>query len=229
MGERLALDCPEITIEVRRRKTARHLTLRVAHGGEGVYLTAPPHTPTASLRAFLADKSDWLAEKLAERPGPVDIEPGVLLPFAGRPQRLQPGTGRRVVQDGDTVLVPGQGVRFRARLKAWLMEEARARLLDAAERHARALDRPIRDIRLRDTRSRWGSCSADGRLMFSWRLVMAPPFVLDYVAAHEAAHLVEMNHSARFWALLGSLDTDLDGGRAWLRSPAAAELHRYRF
>jgi predicted metal-dependent hydrolase len=105
---------------------------------------------------------------------------------------------------------------------------ARDRLAAACDRHAQRLGRRPAALVLRDTRSRWGSCSAQGVLMFSWRLAMAPPAVLDYVAAHEVAHLAEMNHSRAFWATVARLLPDHAAPRAWLRAEGGA-LHRWRF
>ncbi|WP_316016065.1 SprT family zinc-dependent metalloprotease, partial [Roseobacter sp. HKCCA0434] len=111
---------------------------------------------------------------------------------------------------------------------AWLRQLARDRLSEATARHAAALDSVPGRLTLRDTRSRWGSCTSEGNLMFSWRLILAPPPVLDYVAAHEVAHLLEMNHSLRFWAHVERLFPGWQAQRDWLRAEGAA-LHRFRF
>ncbi|MDX7950682.1 M48 family metallopeptidase, partial [Lichenihabitans sp. Uapishka_5] len=105
-------------------------------------------------------------------------------------------------------------------------EEARRALVEATDRHAARVKRPVAGLTLRDTRSRWGSCTARGRLNFSWRLILAPPGVLDYLAAHEVAHLVHMNHSDRFWALARELAPQIDEAEAWLRQHGA-KLHHY--
>ncbi|HHL21369.1 MAG TPA: M48 family peptidase, partial [Aliiroseovarius sp.] len=115
-----------------------------------------------------------------------------------------------------------------ARVAALFKQEARARLSAATARHGAALGRAPAALTLRDTRSRWGSCSAEGRLMFSWRLVMAPPEVLDYVAAHEVAHLAEMNHSRAFWDQVERLMPGYQPHRLWLRKNGAL-LHAYQF
>jgi len=115
-----------------------------------------------------------------------------------------------------------------ARLKAFLKLQARGRLQVACEFYAERLGRGFGKITLRDTRSRWGSCSANGDLMFSWRLIMAPPEVLDYVAAHEVAHLVEMNHSAAYWDVVRGIYPDYEAPRCWLKANGGL-LHRYRF
>ena len=105
---------------------------------------------------------------------------------------------------------------------------ARERLTSAVAAYAETLGRPFGRITLRDPRSRWGSCSSKGDLMFSWRLIMAPPEVLDYVAAHEVAHLAEMNHSDRFWAVCRRLCPETDKHRRWSKQNGA-ELLAWRF
>ncbi len=136
----------------------------------------------------------------------------------------------RSVRLGDGVIeVPERDVaRTPARLAAFLKHHARLALADASAHHAANLGRKHGRITLRDTRSRWGSCNARGDLMYSWRLIMAPPEVLDYVAAHETAHLVEMNHSDAFWAQVAKTCPDFGPPRLWLKRNAQS-LHRYRF
>jgi predicted metal-dependent hydrolase len=111
---------------------------------------------------------------------------------------------------------------------AFLKALARERLAEASDRHAAALGRGFGRLTLRDTRSRWGSCSPDGRLMYSWRLIMAPPPVLDYVAAHEVAHLVELNHSPAYWKVVTGICPDWKVHRNWLKTQGSG-LHRLRF
>ena len=132
------------------------------------------------------------------------------------------------VMDGDRVLVPGPEERVAARLLGFLKTHARSRLAEASDRYSARLGRGYARLTLRDTRSRWGSCTADGGLMYSWRLILAPPEVLEYVAAHEVAHLQEMNHSADFWALVTQLYGPYQAQRRWLHREGAA-LHRIRF
>jgi predicted metal-dependent hydrolase len=114
------------------------------------------------------------------------------------------------------------------RIEAFVKLLARHRLSDACDRYAAQVGRKHAGLTLRDTRSRWGSCSAAGKLMFSWRLAMAPPEVLDYVAAHEVAHLVEMNHAPAFWAVVARLMPDYQRHRNWLKQNGAT-LQAIRF
>lgn len=155
--------------------------------------------------------------------------PGGALPFRGDEVPIVVGAGRSVKLGDGLIEVPARDeARTPARLAAFLKHHARLALVDASARHAEALGRPHGRITIRDTRSRWGSCTAQGDLMFSWRLIMAPPEVLDYVAAHEVAHLAEMNHSRAFWAHVERLMPGYAGPRRWLRENAQ-HLHRYRF
>ena len=150
------------------------------------------------------------------------------MPVEGRLARVLAVPGRRGALAGDIIEVPEHASAPGTYVEGLLKAHARDRLAQATERYARQVDRPFSRITLRDTRSRWGSCSAAGSLMYSWRLIMAPPDVLDYVAAHEVAHLREMNHSARFWGLVKKVCPEYNRHRDWLRSEGAG-LHRYRF
>lgn len=141
---------------------------------------------------------------------------------------LLPAQVRRPVIDGTALLLPQGEDRIGARLQAFLKATARDALATSADNHAARLGRTYGRLTLRDTRGRWGSCTSRGDLMFSWRLIMAPDPVLDYVAAHEVAHLVQMNHSPEFWAVVERLYPDHAAARDWLRANGSA-LHAFRF
>ena len=190
-------------------------------------LSYPARAPRAAVLAFAREREDWLRRALAGIPQAQQVEAGTALPFEGQPLRLVAAPLRRARMEGGTLLVP-PGRAGGPAAEAFLRAAARARLEPLCRDHAALLGREPGRITLRDTRSRWGSCTARGDLMFSWRLVLAPPEVLDYVAAHEVAHLVELNHSARFWSLVEQLVPGWKGQRNWLRQKGAA-LHRYRF
>lgn len=219
---------PPVDVTLRRSAQARRLSLRVSGLDGRVTLTLPRGVPERAARSFLAEKAGWLRGHLAARPPREAVRPGLRIPFEGRLRLAVPGTGRAVRLGPEGILVPGSEQGFAARLRGFLIAEARLRLQAAAQRHAGQLSRPFTALVLRDTRARWGSCSAAGRLMFSWRLIMAPPEVLDYVAAHEVAHLAEMNHSPAFWAVVARLCPFHAAPRVWLRREGAA-LHRYDF
>ncbi len=223
------LEDPPCRVRLVRNPRARRFTLRLEPAGEGAVLTVPPGVPEVESRRFLARHAGWLRTALAHRPEEVVVGHGAELPVAGRlvPVEVRPGPRRPPVLGDGALVLQGAGAEG-PRIAAWLRLRARDALLPAARFHARSLGRQIAAIGLRDTRSRWGSCSTSGTLSFSWRLAMAPAEVLDYVAAHEAAHLVEMNHSARYWAVLERLVPDYDRHRAWLKREGR-KLHAYRF
>ena len=228
MGDHVLPGNPPVPLRLRRSARARRISLRVSGLDGRVTLTLPPGTAEAEALDFAHRKAGWLRRQLERRPAMVAVAPGGEIPLEGQPVRINRATGRAVRQADGAVLVPGSADVVPARLAAWLKARARDRLAAACDRHADRLGRPYSRLTLRDPRSRWGSCSARGGLMFSWRLVMAPQDVLDYVAAHEVAHLAEMNHSPAFWAIVARLKPGHDAARRWLRENGAG-LHRYRF
>ncbi len=226
LPERIALSEPRIEVRLRPHPRARRFTLRMTPEG-GALLTLPPGTPEAEARAFLARHTAWLAAARARQPLPVAVAEGVALPVDGVPREIARAARGTTRLEGDRLLLAPRAEAGPA-LAAFLKRRARARIVPEAEAFAARLGREIAGVTLRDTRSRWGSCSAAGRLNFSWRLAMAPPEVQTYLAAHEAAHLAEMNHSARYWAVLAGLMPDYARPQAWLKREGRS-LHRYRF
>lgn len=217
---------PPVEVWLRRAARARRLTLRVSQLDGRVTLTMPERVTSGEVDRFLADRADWVRRHLDRLPDRVAVGPGIDLPVEGVPRRIEIGAGRKVQLDAAQIAVPAHGAG--RRIEAVLKARARDRLAAACDRHATALDRTVKRLTLRDPRSRWGSCTADGALMFSWRLILAPPDILDYVAAHEVAHLAEMNHGPDFWALVHRLYGDHRPARAWLRAEGAG-LHRFDF
>jgi len=225
----IRLDDPSIDVRLRTSAGARRFTLRLDRSGEAAILTLPAGVPLSQARQFLLRQSDWLANAMSRHPGLVPVAAGTLLPVAGTevPVVLVPGPRRAPVLRDGRLLVAGPGAPG-PRVAAFLKSRARDALVPAARRYAAMLGRQAGTISLRDTRSRWGSCSSAGRLGFSWRLAMAPAEVLDYVAAHEAAHLAEMSHAPRFWAVVERLMPDYKAPRAWLKREGR-RLHAYDF
>ena len=205
---------------------ARRLTLRVSPEGR-VSCTRPRGVALAEAEAFVAARGDWLAAQLAALPPRVVVGPGARVPVEGRALVVTRADVGAVAVEADRLLMPRDG-RSGALVAAWLRGLARDRLASACARHAAALGRAHGRIGLRDPRSRWGSCSPRGDLMFSWRLAMAPPEALSYVAAHEVVHLERMDHSPAFWAVVARLDGEWRRWRAWLRTEGPT-LMRYEF
>lgn len=219
---------PGVEVALRRSARARRFSLRVSRQTGAVTLTLPLRAREGEALAFLRAQEDWLRAALLDVAPPQVLGFGSVIPLEGAPHVLAPGMGRAVRAADGQILVPGDPAQLPARLQAWLKALARDRLAASVDRHAATLGRKPAGISLRDTRSRWGSCSAEGRLMFSWRLILAPPAVLDYVAAHEVAHLAEMNHSPRFWAVVERLCPGWKPHRAWLRGKGQ-DLQALRF
>lgn len=232
----LRVDGISAPVEIRRHPTARRLTLRVSHSARQVVLTIPHHTDFREADRFLATSLDWLKKRLEGVPEPVPFASGALIPLRGEPHKLKfagrrPGAPvvecRKSSMDGTAeLLVSGGEEHAPRRLRDWLMGEARRDLGERVDHHAANLGLTARKITMRDQKSRWGSCSSDGQLSFSWRLVLAPSLVLDYVAAHEVAHLAEMNHGARFWKLVQKTMPRQEEAKVWLRIHGM-DLYRY--
>jgi len=228
MGHHVLPGNPPVALILRRSARARRISLRVSGVDGRVTLTLPRGVAERKALEFAEEKAGWLRKQLSQRPDEVLVGLGAELPFAGTPVRIVAGQGRSVRAEGDALHVPGAPEDVPARLRAWLKAQARDRLAEASDRYAAALGRPYSRLTLRDTRSRWGSCSHNGGLMYSSRLILAPWDVLDYVAAHEVAHLAEMNHSRAFWDTVDRLKPGYGPARRWLRDNGST-LHRYRF
>lgn len=228
MGQHVLPGNPPVELVLRRSSRARRISLRVSRLDGRVTLTMPLGVAEREALMFAREKAGWLRDQLADQPNQVRVGVGTVVPVEGTHRRIYTGPGRQVRAENDALLVPGSADAVGARVQAWLKAHARDRLVTMSDRYAGQLGQTYKRISLRDTRSRWGSCSAEGGLMYSWRLIMAPPDVLDYVAAHEVAHLAEMNHSSAFWAVVEQLKPAYDAPRQWLRDNGAG-LHGYRF
>ena len=226
MAEHCLAGSPPVSLTLRRSTRARRIILRVSRLDGRVTLTMPRGVSEAEALDFARTKEDWIRDHLAQRGSDVTVAHGALIPVEGAMREVVPVSGRRIVLREGEIGVPGDAPAVR--LKTWLRELARERLAEASDHYAASLGRGYTRITLRDTRSRWGSCSSNGGLMYSWRLIMAPPEILDYVAAHEVAHLAELNHSPAFWAHVGRLYGPYDSARNWRKS-TGNDLHRYRF
>ncbi|MGR3539926.1 MAG: M48 family metallopeptidase [Hasllibacter sp.] len=212
---------PPVEVALRVNPRARRLTLRV--GARGAALTRPPWVGAEEAARFARSREGWLRDRLGRRPGRAVPAPGATLPVEGAPRRIEAGPRTRL--EADRLVLRGDPGRAAAGV---LREVARGRLTAACDRFAGALGVEWGPLALRDTRSRWGSCSAEGRLMFSWRLAMAPPALLTYVAAHEVAHLRRMDHSPAFWAVVEGLCPTWRANRAALDA-LGPSLHAWDF
>ncbi|OAN78507.1 zinc metalloprotease [Sulfitobacter sp. EhC04] len=219
---------PPIPLILRRSARAKRISLRISQLDGRVTLTLPKRLAEREALDFARSKEGWIRKHLDARGEDLQVMPGAEVPVAGQMLKVVRGQGRRVQIGTDIIAVPGPEDRVGARLASHLKLVARDRLAEASDAYAAQLGLGYSRLTLRDTRSRWGSCTSDGGLMFSWRLIMTPPEVLNYVAAHEVAHLAQMNHSPAFWAEVTRLYGDYEPPRRWLRTHGGG-LHRYRF
>ncbi|MFT5630828.1 MAG: putative metal-dependent hydrolase [Gammaproteobacteria bacterium] len=218
---------PPIDVSVRRSARARKLSLRVSRLDGKVTLTVPQRSPLREGIHFLETRELWLRTHLIRLAPEAVVAAGGTVPYRGDALPVVVGAVKRTVMREGTLQVPDAPTAG-VRAKAFLKLRARDELAAASDRYAAQVDRTYNRLSIRDTRSRWGSCSSEGVLMYSWRLIMAPPAVLDYVAAHEVAHLVEMNHSDAFWAVVERICPEYAAHRAWLRNNGDV-LHRVNF
>lgn len=228
MGQHIRIGNPPIDVELKRSARARRLSLRVSRLDGRVTLTMPPRVAEREGIAFLSDREEWLRKHLGDMTEERILEFGAAIPLMGHDVVITPANVKRTMLDDDRLLVPNNPEKVRVRTKAFLKAKARDAVAHSCDRYSALIGKSYGRLTLRDTRSRWGSCTSKGDLMFSWRLIMAPPHILDYVCAHEVAHLVEMNHSSAFWALCKRLYPETDQARKWLTQNGGS-LHRVRF
>jgi predicted metal-dependent hydrolase len=234
----IAHDGAVFRVALKRVATARRLTLRVRAATRDIVLTMPARVGLRQAQEFAQNHAEWIAQRLARLPQRQPFAPGAKIPLRETEHVLRHCPGAQGAmerrgavwveqQDGiPTICAAGDPAHFERRIGDFLRREARRDLEQAVRRHALTVGRAPKAISLRDTSSRWGSCSAKGALNFSWRLIMAPPFVLDYLAAHETAHLRHHDHSEKFWTLTESLCPRTKQAEAWLKAHGA-KLHRY--
>jgi predicted metal-dependent hydrolase len=228
MGQHILPGNPPVEVILRRSARAKRISLRISQLDGRVTLTLPKGVGEQEGLAFAQEKEAWLRSHLDGRGDDVALGFGAEIPVEGALRRIVPATGKRIVLSETDIAVPGEDAQVGTRLAAFLKQMARDRLVAASDRYAGILGKPYHRITLRDTRSRWGSCSSAGALMYSWRLILCPPEVLDYVAGHEVAHLAEMNHSSAFWDTVTRIHGPYVQQRAWLRNNGSS-LHRFRF
>ena len=248
----LAHDDLQRPVLVKKSPRAKRMTLRVSPTKRDVILTIPRNTGEKRAGAFIEQHIDWLNRQISDLPTPVPFKSGKIIPYEGDPHQLVFCGPRTRKQTGQAVVTrqpapdlksaddcePAQAESLASlhvlgslehaprRLGDWLKKQAKSRITEQVERHAGRLQLSYTRLGVRDQTSRWGSCSSNQTLSFSWRLIFAPQRVHEYVAAHEVAHLGEMNHSPRFWALVAKTLPEYESARQWLRDNGQ-DLHRY--
>ena len=214
----LRFDDRQVPLEVRRHSRARRITLRLTPDGTGVRLVLPERVALREGLAFAERNRSWILQRLSDQPERIVFRDGAEIPLLGEMQTIRhvPTARRGVWRQDDAIWVSGFAEHLPRRLTDFLKAEARREITARARSKADSQGLRIARISLRDTKSRWGSCSSSGNLNFSWRLIFAPELVLDYVVAHEVAHLREMNHGPAFWRLTRQMTTDVGQAKAWL-------------
>ena len=220
-------------IRLRRHRRARRYTLRIHPTDREAILTMPPRGTLAEAKEFAQLHGGWIAARLGRLPKAAPFHVGTVVPLRGVAHRIVHRAGERGTvwvetrDSGEKVLcVAGDTEHMDRRVHDFLKREARKDLQKASLAYADELGVKVKRVSIRDQSSRWGSCTSAGSLSFSWRLILAPPYVLDYLAAHEVAHLVEMNHSARFWRVVAKVCSHVERAKSWLDTHGN-DLHRY--
>jgi predicted metal-dependent hydrolase len=209
-----------VPVAIRISPRARRLSLRVDAASRGVELVLPRRAPADAALGFVARHRGWIAARVAAMPPPSRLIDGATVPVLGVPHRIRHVADRAaspvMIADGE-ILVRGDPAHLSRRTIDHLRALAKREFTARARALAARLGKSVTRVGIRDPKSRWGSCSSKGTLSFSWRLILAPEAIIDYVVAHEVAHLVEMNHSPRFWRVVAGLVPDVPGARGWLR------------
>jgi predicted metal-dependent hydrolase len=226
-------DQASFPVRVRRHRQARRYTLRIQAATREVILTMPPRGSLREAKEFAQKHGGWIAARMHRLPLAVPFTDGTVVPLRGVEHRIAHRRGARGTVWTETaghgtplLCVAGDAPHIERRIGDYLRREAARDLDTASRRAAEEFGVAIRRISVRDQSSRWGSCSTTGVLSYSWRLILAPPFVLNYLAVHEVAHLLEMNHSARFWRLVKRVCADSERAKIWL-DVHGSDLHRY--
>ena len=227
--ELLKIDGKPVEVTMRLNPRARRLIVKVHPSTGEVTVVAPSQRALDRALDFARGETPWIASQLARVPKPIALVPGARIPFRGREHEIvkcDRGGAAALDPDRAIIRVGGQDEHAPRRLADFLKREARKVLELRTRDYAARIDSRVRRVTVRDTSSRWGSCSTSKCISFCWRLILAPEFVLDYVVAHEVAHLREMNHSPRFWRVVKSIVPDIESPQRWLRKNGAG-LHRY--
>lgn len=217
-----------VPLLIRRNRRSRRIYLRYNPAGHTFSLTLPHRAKLAEGVDFIQTKSDWIVATLQQMPEKKCLKPGVMIPILGEKCRIrhEPLMRHAFTLKDNILNISGERTHMQRRVEDALKKMVRNEISELAHYKASKLDRRVNRITLRDTRSRWGSCSSDRNLMFSWRLVFAPYEVLDYVVSHEVAHLRHMNHSAKFWDTVEELCPDYHDWKDWLQVHGK-ELYRF--
>ncbi len=220
---------PRLKVNISKR--ARRMALRLDAHTRQMLLVVPQRASLKSAFRFAEENQEWIREKLRALPRPVALRDGAVIPVFGKDRRIvvlyNPALKFTDIQlRKDELIVTTNKADPSLRIRRFLMEEAKRRLTTMAEEKAALIRRRVIEVQVKDTKSRWGSCADNGYIAFSWRLIFAPLKAIDYVVAHEVAHLAHMDHSGNFWRVCEELSWDFDEGKGWMDANGH-ELMRY--
>ncbi|USG61365.1 M48 family metallopeptidase [Sneathiella marina] len=223
----LQLEQRQVPVEIKRSPRASRLKLRIDRHA-GVVLILPPRASIREGLSFLKRELHWVIKKIEKVPEKIPFLPGSIIPLLGTPHTIIHAPQERglVWPEDRKIFVTGHIEHVPRRIRDWIKKAAKSEIAPRALDYTKQLDVTHTGITLRDQKTRWGSCSSTGRLNFSWRLFLMPEFVLDYVVAHEVAHLRHMNHSAQFWGVVNDLSSDVKSAKKWLIQHGS-DVHRY--
>lgn len=218
----------EIALTIKRTAQAKRFTLRIEPRTRGLKVSAPLHAQDHDILAFVSKHHGWAQSQLSKQPEMGALKVGVKIPVRGIPHRLEHTGKLRGLpmqyreNDAAILALSGDKQSLPRRASDFLKREAKSEIEPKALALAQSINKRVKSISFKDTKSRWGSCTSDGALSFSWRIMMAPPLVIDYLIAHEVAHLREMNHGPKFWTLCEELCPETKRAKAWLKKNGAA-------
>lgn len=207
-------------VVARVNRRAKRLIVKVDSLNGEVLVTAPSKRSLPEAIRFAQERADWIADQLDDSLRACPFTEGMIFPYRGENHVIVRDGGPRAPvrrENGapPTITVGGDSAHLNRRLTDWLKREARCILTDRTDHYCARLGKTRKALRIRDTSTRWGSCSSDGVISYSWRLIFAPPEILDYVAAHECMHLVHLNHSPAYWRDLAKLGVDARAASDW--------------
>ena len=219
MSHEIELDGQIIPVTLRWNAQAKRLILRLNPKEDGLIVTLPQGVSAKAGLEMAKRHKVWIANQFMRQSPAIPFEDGAIITVRGKPHTLRhkPEARGTVWQEGNEIHVAGQTDFFQRRLTDWLKKQAKEDITPQAHTMAAQLGKKVKRISVRDTVSRWGSCSSNGNLSFNWRLIFAPPHILTYVVAHEVSHLRHMDHSASFWETVACFDVDAKGARRWLK------------
>ena len=225
------LDHLRAHVKIAVNKRAKRLALRLDSKDRKIRFTIPPRCPIKKARLFLLQNESWVLGNIDKLPPLIPLTHGQIIPVFGHDRRINISyeiTLKRtdITLNKNEITIKTNKDDPTPRLVRFLKKEAEKELTRLTKEKAAQIDKTVAAVQVRDTKSRWGSCGHDSKISFSWRLIFAPHTVLDYVVAHEVAHLQHMDHSRAFWACCKSLCEDYTYGKSWLHENGN-ELMRY--